>query len=694
MLIGKNLKFQFNHLTNDGDIARDLVKPLFNNSFAGGLANIFSAWLVYFLLTDLIDNLSPLYLSISISLIAFVRIALSRYFNKRSCNIRNALNGHILLTFLLGLCWGVFAYLQIQINDESARNILYLIMFGLIAGSSSTLSVWAPAYFAYIAPQTIGIFIGLSLINNNNTIYYAIAFLVFTLIMVLNSLRFHRSNQKQYLLTEELKDNRITLEKKVKSRTKELYDINNELSATCSFLSDTLEEKKVAESNLHYLAYHDELTGLPNLNLLHDRIHSSISDSIRNNKKTAVLFLDLDRFKTINDSMGHAAGDELLKEVAKRLKCTLRDKDTVSRNGGDEFIVVIGELDSQFEAELVAKKIISCIKKTFVINSHKMHVGVTIGISLFPGDGMSSSDLIKNSDTAMYHAKSSGGNKFHFYEKVLSQNVTERLLIEDLLHSALDNDEFCLFYQPQIDSTTNQVVGFEALLRWNNEHSKATSPALFIPILEEMGLIYGVGKWVINESVKFVKENKLFNLKISINLSPLQCSDETLIEYIKETLKKHDVRPELIEFEITESLLINDFKITKDFLTELHSIGCTIALDDFGTGYCSMSYLSRLPIDIIKIDQCFIRDIHNNETLKKIVKSLISLSEGIEVTNVFEGVETVEELKVINELGGNIIQGFLYSKPLDAKSVIEWTKANRDKSIESLMHLSHRKQRH
>jgi len=370
--------------------------------------------------------------------------------------------------------------------------------------------------------------------------------------------------------------------------------------------------------------------------------------------------------------LGHAVGDELLQEVATRLFLTLRNNDTTSRNGGDEFVVVLEELKDTDEVIHVAKKIISCLTETFIIQSHKIHLGVSVGISIYPNDGEIPLELLRNSDTAMYRAKKAGGNQLQFYDESMSRQLRHRLELEHELHDALTDNEFCLHYQPQLSCLTGVTTGFEALMRWNNKKYGEIFPERFVPLLEETGLIYSVGEWVVSRVVDFISTNKIKDISISINLSALQCNDHTFVEFVRTKIENSGIEPSQIEFEITESLLIKDFDKTKLLLDEMHSIGCTIALDDFGTGYTSMNYLARLPIDIIKIDKALVHNIDINNNLRSIVKAIVTMSQGLGIRNIFEGVETMAELATIKKMGGEIIQGYLFSRPLDAGSAVKW----------------------
>ena len=663
------------------------VKALFKATLSGGIANMFAAILVFVLLKDSHHATSAIWLSIGILLFSMIRIFVSNsYLHKKKYQINVYLNSHVLLTLTIGMLWAVYIFIQHQPNDEAVRNIVFLINFGLIAGSITTLSTYKYAYLAYMLPQLISIMAVFIIIDTETSHYIAVAVFLSAIFMMSASFGINRSHKKEIELTFnnrqlindlnneinirekiqfELEDNKRKLETKVRERTKDLVSTNLDLEKV-------IEKKEEAEQSLQYLAYHDELTGLPNKNLLVDRINQSIKISLRDNQQMAILFLDLDRFKNINDSLGHTVGDRLIREVSARLHKTLRSHDTVSRNGGDEFVIVLEKLTNSNEAIRVAKKAIDCLTDTFDIFSHKIHIGASIGISIYPSDGENPEILIRNADTAMYRAKQAGGNQLQFYNKSMSNQLRDRLELENELHSALEKNEFYMVYQPQINCTTGVTTGFESLIRWNNKTFGEINPDRFIPLLEETGLIYSVGDWIVTQVIDFIHSHHTYDVSFSINLSALQCNNLELVNFVKTKIDESGINASQIEFEITETLLINDFEKTTTFLDELHSIGCSIALDDFGTGYTSMSYLSRLPIDVIKIDKSLIRNINGNENLQSIVKAIMTMSNSLGMKNIFEGIETEDELDEIKKLQGNIIQGYLFSEPLNTNEIEKW----------------------
>ncbi len=668
------------------------VEPLFKATLSGGLANIFAACLVYLLLNNTDHEANAFLLSAGIIIFSILRIIVSdHYLAKKKYTLINYLNLHIFLTLFIGIVWAIYEFMQHRPGDEALRNIIFLINFGLITGSITTLSTYKGAYLAYMLPQAIAIFSVFIILGTEVSYYMAFAFFIFMSLMISTSFNINRSHKKEIELTVnnkelisdlnseictreevqfELEQNKHALENKVNERTRELIDINLNLEKV-------INKKEKAEQSLQYLAYHDELTGLPNKNLLVDRISQSIKTSSRDKQKMAILFLDLDRFKKINDSLGHIIGDKLLRAVSSRLHESLRRHDTISRNGGDEFVIVLEKLKNSSEAINVAKKVINCLMDAFDIHSHKIHIGASIGISVYPTDGETPLILLRNADTAMYRAKQAGGNQLQFYDRSMSNQLRDRLELESELHSALKNNELYIVYQPQVSCMTGVTTGFESLIRWHNNRYGEISPERFIPLLEETGLIYSVGQWVVTQVIEFIREHHTKDISFSINLSALQCNNLDFVNFVSNKVEEAEIDPSLIEFEITESLLIKDFETTKYFLEELHSIGCTIALDDFGTGYTSMNYLARLPVDVIKIDKSLVRNIDVNHNIRSIVKAIVTMSKSLGMKNIFEGIETNAELEEIKKMNGDIIQGFLFSKPLNVDDIDEWLNLGR-----------------
>ncbi|HKT73115.1 MAG TPA: EAL domain-containing protein [Steroidobacteraceae bacterium] len=434
------------------------------------------------------------------------------------------------------------------------------------------------------------------------------------------------------------------------------------------------EAKVQHAQRVEYLAYHDGLTALPNRSLFNKLLSQAIRHARRHGHQLAVAFIDLDRFKQINDTLGHEAGDELLKEVANRLKGCLRESDTVARLGGDEFVVLLTDLQEEKYAATVAQKIIASIAKPFLLLGQDFRVTASIGVSTYPQDGEDEQTLTKNADIAMYQAKEDGKNNFQFYSEKLNANSLERLTLESALRHALDRHEFQLHYQAKRDMATGQITGMEALLRWQHPDLGIVAPMQFIPVAEETGLIVPIGKWVLRtaceQNVAWQRQG-LPRLNIAVNLTARQFSDEHLLRDIAATLKETGMEASLLEVEIHEALLIRDIDKTLQILTALKNMGVKIAIDDFGTGYSSLSTLQRFPLDTIKIDRSFIRDLPARGDHSNLTEAIIAMGKTLSVTVVAQGVETKEQADLLRERSCDEFQGFYFNKPLSAQQFTE-----------------------
>jgi len=457
----------------------------------------------------------------------------------------------------------------------------------------------------------------------------------------------------------------------------EIVDSSGKAVQYVALFNDITEQKK-NEERIAYQAYHDALTGLPNRLLFHDRLDMALAHAKRNGRKLAVMFLDMDRFKNVNDSLGHSTGDLLLKRVAERLTQSIRKADTVARLGGDEFTVLLSQLAGVNSAAEVAEKILDVFKKPLDIDGHGLIITASIGISVFPDDARQAESLMKNADTAMYRAKDCGRNNYQFYSPAMNTRTLERLALENKLRFALERGEFLLHYQPQMDLYTGQIIGMEALLRWRTEEWGWVSPAEFIPLLEETGLILPVGKWVLQQACA---QNRAWQaagyptMRIAVNLSARQFVQQDLVHSIADILEKTGLEPQHLELEITESIMMDAVSEKLKVLETLKQTGLQIAVDDFGTGYSSLSYLKRLSIDTIKIDQSFVQDMTEDPADVAIVETIIALAHNLKHKVIAEGVETNKQLMMLRKLKCNEIQGYLISRPMPAESVTQWLDA-------------------
>lgn len=420
---------------------------------------------------------------------------------------------------------------------------------------------------------------------------------------------------------------------------------------------------------LHEMAHYDALTGLINRPYLIDRVDEKLSSQDEEERKFAFLYLDLDNFKHINDALGHLVGDNLLSIVASRLKDCIGEDDLAARTGGDEFCLVLSRAYSEKQVIAVARKVLSLLEEPIAIEGRRLSVSSSIGITLSLLDGVSAATLLQNADLAMYQAKASGKNSFHIFNHQLHKDADSRMALEEELRHAVEREEFELHYQPQIDLKTGKLIGCEALLRWMHPERGLLSPFFFIDTVESNGLIIPIGKWIIHEACRQCADwqhRGLGEIKVSVNLSARQFSDPDLLTDIKQAISLHRVNPELLEFEVTESLLATDIKHAIALLKELQSLGMTIAIDDFGTGYSSLNYLKQLPLDKLKVDRAFIMDLPDDNDDKQITAAIIAMAHTLNLKVVAEGVETVEQMSFLQELNCEIGQGYLFDKPLSA----------------------------
>ena len=432
-------------------------------------------------------------------------------------------------------------------------------------------------------------------------------------------------------------------------------------------------ERKIAEETINFQAYHDLLTKLPNRALLRDRLSLAISQAKREDEKLAVMFLDLDRFKNINDSLGHMIGDELLQMVSMRLKECIRAADTLARFGGDEFTLMLPKLhNGREDASKLAEKITNTLKQPFIVDGHELYVSASIGIALYPQDGTNIETLIKHADVAMYHVKGQGKNGYQFYSNEMNVPYMEKLSLDTGIHRALDNNEFSLVYQPQVNLRTGEIVGVEALLRWEHPEHGAISPAEFIPFAEESGLIIDIGYWVIKTACAELSRWRtagLPEIRMSINISARQLMENNIVRNIIDIMKDYDVPGSCIELEITENAIMDDMDSIIRKLQKLSSHDITIAIDDFGTGYSSLSYLHKLPIHTLKIDRTFLKESRINKGDNTIINTIVAMAKGLSLNVIAEGVESQAQLEYLREIECSEAQGFLFGKPLPSEVI-------------------------
>jgi diguanylate cyclase len=475
------------------------------------------------------------------------------------------------------------------------------------------------------------------------------------LLLILRHIHASLDNQtllaKYHELTEEL-------ELKIGERTEELISKNQQLLS--------------AARKMKHMAYHDVLSGLPNRRMFLERLLTAIDEAKRNHYKLAVIFIDLDRFKNINDTLGHEFGDLLLKHVTKEMAKSVRKIDTISRQGGDEFTVLLNRIRAEEDVIPLVERIRSIVAKPITIQGQELHVSMSIGVAFYPSDGKSTEELMKNADMAMYRAKEEGRNNYKFFSPDMNKAISRKMALENGLRKALKNNEFVLNYQPQVSLQTGEIVGVEALLRWNSMEAGMVSPNQFIPVAEESGLIIPLGEWVLNHACKQGKawhDSGQNDLKIAVNLSPVQFLHENLVGLVIKALQTTGFNPHFLELEITEGVAFTDAEEAIKKMQALRDLGVRISIDDFGTGYSSLMYLKRFPINTLKIPKPFNQDIMGSQKDKALVETIIYLGHSLGLSVIAEGIENKEQLLFLKEHQCDVIQGDLYSKPLTVMQV-------------------------
>ena len=466
-------------------------------------------------------------------------------------------------------------------------------------------------------------------------------------------------------IQNKLKDTNDNLEKRVQKRTCELSNVNKQLAKK-------IEEGIAKEEKIIKLAYNDHLTGLPNRRSFYDKLNQAILDAVINKNSFVILFLDLDGFKTINDTMGHAQGDELLKKVAQRLTNILSKSDVIARVGGDEFLILIYNQCGEQYIKKNCENIINTINEPFQFSKNEIYITTSIGVSIYPEDGTEVEDLVKNADIAMYKAKENGKGKYVLCNSLIKNNLDEVMKLTNDLYRALENNELELYYQPQVNTISGRIIGLEALLRWNHHSFGLLSPMIFIPIAEKTGLIVKIGEWALEVACKQIKvwqDLYIPSLSIAVNLSVNQIQSHKIVNQVSRILDETGLNPQNLELEITENILMKDLNYIVDILKKIRNLNVRIAIDDFGTDYSSLSYLKQLPLDRIKIPKCFIDGIGKNIADESIISSIIVLGKKLSLDLIAEGVETGCQLQFLKTQMCDEIQGFYYYKPMPANEI-------------------------
>mgnify|MGYP002152242525 CR=1 FL=1 len=457
---------------------------------------------------------------------------------------------------------------------------------------------------------------------------------------------------------------REQLEQRVEERTRELEQV-------VASLHREIEERKIAEERIRHLAQHDSLTGLPNRSLFESRLEEQITLAQARQDSLAVLFVDLDRFKHINDSLGHHEGDMLLRSLAERLRLTVGNQGTLSRIGGDEFVIMLHDINPRSRIEQLITRLQAALVPVFRVGVQEFRISSSIGVAVYPEDGHTPQALIQHADAAMYRAKANGRNRFHFYNHHLDNEQSERVELENALFHALRHNEFELHYQPQVEIQSGQIVGVEALIRWHRPGHGMVSPANFIPLAEENGLITEIGDWVLEHACAQLQrwQEQGLELKVSVNLSAPQLDDVQFRDKVARCLKRHQLDPGRLELELTESIIMKHVDQTIRLLEQLSRMGVHLSVDDFGTGYSSLSYLKRFPLNKLKIDQSFVREICLDPDDATICRTIISMADNLNLTVTAEGVEDADQLALLAEFGCHQYQGYFFSRPVPAQQI-------------------------
>ena len=594
--------------------------------------------------------------------------------------------GYTLATFLVGSAWGGLSLMMLASDELFVHYVIFLVIFGTISVAVAVLAARLPAFFAYVLPQS-GLLITVLLIDNTQwSLLLSLATLIYTGLIsatarnmnrqIRHSIELETHNQslvnhlsreveQRTSAQQALESHKAQLEVEVERRTRQLTRTNHKLE-------QEVATRLQAEKNLKHLAHHDTLTSLPNRLLLDARLEHAIRHAKRNGSLLAVLFLDLDNFKRINDSLGHVAGDILLQQVTRRLLDSTREEDTIARLGGDEFVILVEEIKDASDVINLSQKLLDRINERFEVNGESIFVGCSIGISLFPADGEKPEVLLRNADAAMYRSKDEGRNSYNFYTREMTASAYDRIALEGSLRRAIEQDELILYYQPQKSFLDGHYAGLEALVRWHHPELGILPPGRFLPVAEASGLIVPLGNWVLKTACRQMAEWRRKGLPIdylAVNLAGKQIRREDLVKTIQQTLQESGCRPEWLELEVTEGFIMTETRDSIGALLELRQMGIRLAIDDFGTGYSSLSYLKRLPVHRLKIDRAFVQGLDETSDDAAIVQAIISLGKSLRLEVTAEGVETLFQEALLKRLGCDQGQGYLYSKPLPREQI-------------------------
>ena len=629
-----------------------------------------------------------------IYLTAISRILTAKYYfldqknNFKKLSVKTWINSYTATSFASGLSWASLIFFIPPTIDQLGITALYIIFIAVMSGAITTLPVVLAAYYAFTGPVFLASFSFAFFIDSRLTLFLCATSVIFYIFIaasgrILNlrnkqTFYLHIENEnlidklhaeiiKKELAQKKLMMNQEVLKETVEMRTEELSNINK-------VLVNEIKERRRIESNFEHMAHHDALTNLPNRLLLDARLQHAIERANRSHLQIAVMFIDLDNFKTINDKLGHEIGDELLVTISNRLSSCIREDDTIARLGGDEFIIIIEQIHNIEDLEPLLKKIMKASSEIVSVKSHELSVSASVGVSIYPDDGKTPEQLLRNADAAMYHVKENGRNTFHFYTRELTTTAYDRVILENNLKQAIENHQILVYYQPQISLETNQITGVEALVRWQHPELGMLPPKQFLFIAEQTDLINDIGNVVLDIACKQITKWKRQNLPIetvAVNIAGSQIHDGDLVATMKKILRKNNCQAEWLELEISENFITEQSQQSISTLQQLHDTGISIAVDDFGTGYSSLSNLKQLPIDKLKIDRSFIRDINRDKDDVALIQSIIAMGKSLQLKLIAEGVEHRSHEIFLTANGCEYAQGYYYSKPVSADKIEE-----------------------
>ncbi len=631
---------------------------------------------------------------IAMLLVTSARILISKYYfidqrnNFKNIHQKTWSNIYAFSSLITGAIWGLLVFLVDANSEPIMISMFYIILAAVMAGSITALTVVFSAFCLYVTPIFLALFAFSFYVTTKQALYLSVASILYYLFIIASGRLIHKRFKQNFALhiendelitklhdeviqkelaQHELIDNQQRLEDTVEQRTKELSETNETLIGE-------INERRRVEHNLKHMAHHDALTNLPNRLLLDARLNHAIERAKRQNLHVAVMFIDLDHFKTINDSLGHDVGDQLLISVSNRLLHCVREGDTVARLGGDEFIIIIEQVQDVGDLDSLLKKIMKVTSQTITISNHDLSTSASIGISIYPDDGKNAEQLMRNADAAMYYVKENGRHKYHFYTRDLTSTAYDRVILETDLKHAIADDQILVYYQPQVSLKTKKIVSVEALVRWKHPELGILPPKQFLYIAEKTDLINDIGEAVLKEACKQIVKWKQRNLPIetvAVNIAGNQIHNSNLASTVKRILKQTNCKTEWLELEITEDFIINKTKQAIATLQKLRNLGISLAIDDFGTGYSSLSYLKQLPINKIKIDRSFVSDISNDMEDAALVQAIIAMGKSLNLKLIAEGVEHSSHEIFLSAHGCEYAQGFYYSKPVPAETLEE-----------------------